>query len=117
MLYSEEPLYKNTDKSSQYIDYKKVYHDIVSTTYADVYWKGTPSYYQRIKLENGLCSNIFPDLVVVPKSTKAVAYIVKISRQYNVPLSVRSGGHSYICAKLHSLLIQVTIKEQIRQLL
>ena len=110
MLYSEDPSYKNSYNSLQYIDYKKISHDIISKTDADVYWRGSPAYNRRRKVENGLCSNIFPDLVVVPKSTKAVAYIVKISRQYNVPLSVRSGGHSYICANLKSSGIHIDLR-------
>ena len=43
----------------------------------------------------------------MPKSTEDVANIVKISRRYKVPLSVRSGGHSYICANIKNEGIQI----------
>ena len=90
------------EKSSHYNkpDYKKIYHDIKSITGSEVYLKGSYAYNQKRIVENGLCNNRFPDLVVVPKSTKDVAWIVKISKKYNIPLSVRSGGHSYICANI-----------------
>ena len=101
ILCSEESSHlRNNGKSLRYVDYKEVYHDIIRLTKSDVYWKGSPTYNKRRRTENGLCNNIFPDLMVVPKSTKDVASIVKISRRYNVPLSVRSGGHSYICASI-----------------
>ena len=88
------------DKSLDSIDYTMVYNDIRFLTKSEVYSKGTPGYNKRRILENGLCNNVYPDLIVVPKSTNDVASIVKISRKYKVPLSVRSGGHSYICASI-----------------
>ena len=95
-LNSEKSLLLTTKKSV--VDYKTIYHELKGLTSSDVYWKGTPIYNKRRILENGLCKYIFPDLIVVPKSTKDVASIVKISRKYSVPLSVRSGGHSYLCS-------------------
>ena len=61
---------------------------------ANVYHKGSIKYNKRRIVHNALCKTMFPDLVVVPKSTIDVSTIIKISRYYGVPLSVRSGGHS-----------------------
>lgn len=80
------PLYRNISKA------------IRSTTKASVYHKGSPIYEENRNVLNGLCANIFPELVVVPKSSEDVSKIVVISRYYQVPISVRSGGHSFICA-------------------
>ena len=77
--------------------YRDISKLIRSTSTASVYHKGSPYYEKRRKVKNGLCANIYPDLVVVPKSTIDVSKIVKISRHYQVPISVRSGGHSFIC--------------------
>ena len=89
------------------IDYEIVYREIKSYTYSDVYQKGSRNYKRRKRTQNGWCSHISPDLIVVPKSTEDVANIVKISRRYKVPLSVRSGGHSYICANIKNEGIQI----------
>ena len=82
--------------------YKKVIYMNISAyirskTGADIHLKGSLTYEKRRKVSNGLCQDIFPDLLVVPKSTKDVSEIVKISRQYNVSISIRSGGHSFKC--------------------
>ena len=81
-------------------DYKEVAQVLKTSTYADVYMKGSPMYEKRRKLKNGMCKYIFPDLVVVPKSTEDVSNIVKTAYHYHIPISVRSGGHSYICQSI-----------------
>ena len=93
--------------STNHIDYENVYREIKSYTYSDVYQKGSKNYKRRKRTQNGWCSHISPDLIVVPKSTEDVANIVKISRRYKAPLSVRSGGHSYICANIKNEGIQI----------
>lgn len=80
--------------------YKHISDVIRSKTRAYVHLKGSPIYEKRRKVSNGLCVNIYPDVVVVPKSTKDVSEIVKISRHYQVPISVRSGGHSFLCQSI-----------------
>ena len=75
-------------------------NNIRLTTRADVHVKGSSSYEIRRKVSNGLCQSIFPDLVVVPKSTDDVSKIVQIARRYNVSISIRSGGHSFICTSI-----------------
>ena len=96
--------------SNHLIDYLSVYKSIRHLTKADVYRKGSYGYSKRKSMENGLCANISPDLIVVPKSTIDVANIVKISRQYNASLSVRSGGHSYICANIKHYGIHIDLR-------
>ena len=49
------------------------------------------------KVENGACNGIIPFLIVRPRNTKDVAVAVKVSRMFDLPISVRSGGHSYTC--------------------
>ena len=36
----------------------------------------------------------------MPKSTEDVSEIVKITNEFNVSISVRSGGHSYTCTSI-----------------
>ena len=79
-------------------DYNKMARLLHSITNSNVYTKGSPSYNRKRKVHNGLCNNIFPDLIVEPKTTYDVSQIVKIARSNNVPISVRSGGHSYVCS-------------------
>ena len=83
-----------SDKSSLYNEISSV---IKSKTSAGVYLKGSFIYNKRRQVRNGACNNIYPDLVAVPKSTKDVSKLVSIARLYNVSISIRSGGHSYVC--------------------
>ena len=78
-------------------DYKEIAKVIKATTHANAYLKGAPMYEKKREVKNGLCWYMRPDVVVVPKSTEDVSKIIKICRHYKVPISVRSGGHSYIC--------------------
>ena len=101
VLQSEKSSLTRIDKkTSHFVDYKRIYKEIHYLTHSEVYWKGTSRYNRRRILENGLCNNMLPDLIVVPKSTNDVTSIVRISRKHNATLSVRSGGHSYICASI-----------------
>ena len=91
--------------------YQLVAKVIRTTTQASVHLKGgspfassssSSEYEERRQVHNGLCNNMFPDLIVVPQSTQDVSTIVKISRRFQVPISVRSGGHSYVCQSIKS---------------
>lgn len=62
-----------------------------------VHIKGSVGYEKRRLIHNGLCTHLYPDLIVVPKSTEDVAAIVKTANKYKTGLSVRSGGHSFTC--------------------
>ena len=78
-------------------DYGEVAKVIKASTFANVYMKGSSMYEKRRVLKNGMCMNIYPDMVVVPKSTEDVSQIIKAASHYHIPISVRSGGHSYTC--------------------
>ena len=90
--------------------FKKIYYELKTRTNSGVYWRGSPVYNQRRIMENGLCNNMFPELIVAPKSTEDVATIVKISRKYKIPISVRSGGHSYHCASIKPFGIHIDMR-------
>ena len=70
---------------------------IRSQTKSYVYLKGKNFYERRPKVKYGLCKYIFPDIVVAPKSTLDVSQIIEITRDFDVPIGVRSGGHSILC--------------------
>ena len=59
--------------------------------------KGSINYEKRRLIHNGLCTKIYPDIIVVPESTNDVSAIVKITNKHKVAISIRSGGHSYTC--------------------
>ena len=65
-----------------------------------VFPRGTYGYEKRRIVHNGLCAHIFPDIIVTPHTTEDVSAIVKIARQYNQVISIRSGGHSFTCTSL-----------------
>ena len=80
--------------------YTKVANAIRTTTFANVYRKGSTMYEMKREVKNGLCRFMRPNLIAVPKSTQDVSKIVKIARYYHIPISVRSGGHSFICQSI-----------------
>ena len=80
--------------------YKHISKVLRKETNAYVYLRGSPYYEKRRKVKNGLCKYIFPDMVVAPKSSEDVSIIVKTARKFNVPISVRSGGHSFLCQSI-----------------
>ena len=80
--------------------YKQISNVLRKETSAFVYLRGSPYYEKRRKVKNGLCKYIFPDMVVAPKSSEDVSIIVKTARNFNVPISVRSGGHSFLCQSI-----------------
>ena len=65
-----------------------------------IFIKGTLEYEKRRLVHNALCESVYPDLIASPKSTKDVSNILKITDSYDVPISVRSGGHSYTCTSI-----------------
>ena len=78
----------------------KQIEELKRTVEGSVFVKGTLDYEKRRLVHNALCEKIFPDLIVVPKSTYDVSNILKVSSKYNIPISVRSGGHSYTCTSI-----------------
>ena len=96
----------NTVTTSYYnattINHRDIIHKLKYLTNANVYVKGSHLYDTKRRIHNGLCDNLFPDVIVEPKSTYDVSEIIKIARNVNVPISVRSGGHSYICGSIRN---------------
>ena len=89
----------NVTHSHSY-DYNQIAKILRSTSNSSIYSKRSHLYNSKRKVHNGLCDNIFPDLIVEPKSTYDVSQIVKLSREINVSISIRSGGNSYVCSSL-----------------
>lgn len=54
------------------------------------------------KVQNGACNKLVPLLVIRPLNTRDVATAVRVSRRFGLPISVRSGGHSYTCTNMKS---------------
>lgn len=48
-------------------------------------------------LHNPDCAGLVPDVVVRPASSSDVSKAILTAKKFGVPLSVRSGGHSYTC--------------------
>ena len=88
--------------NTTYVNYSEIIKSLEHSTNANVYVKGSHLYNTKRRIHNGLCDNLFPDVIVEPKSTYDVSEIVKIARRVNVPISVRSGGHSYICGSIRN---------------
>ncbi|XP_059083235.1 uncharacterized protein LOC131880586 [Tigriopus californicus] len=57
--------------------------------------------YHKFRLgHTGTCKFAFPKLVARPRTSADVAFGVMLARSENISLSVRSGGHGYLCQHL-----------------
>ena len=74
-----------------------LYKALRTSIKGQVFAKGTYAYEAHRLVHNGGCRHIYPAYVVRPESTEDVSAIVKVATEWGVPLSVRSGGHSYQC--------------------
>ena len=80
---------------------KLLSHLIKSSTNSKVISKNSKEEFDKAReVHNGLCKNIVPSVIVMPTSTNDVSKVIKIVRKFNVPISIRSGGHSYICSNI-----------------
>ena len=79
---------------------KLLSHLIKLSTDSKVITKTSSEFNNARVVHNGLCNNIVPDVIVIPTSTNDVSTIVKIVRHFDIPISIRSGGHSYICSNI-----------------
>jgi FAD/FMN-containing dehydrogenase len=59
----------------------------------EVVWPGHPRYEQARKVWNGLADR-HPALIVRPADSADVSLAVRFAREYDLPLAIRSGGHS-----------------------
>ena len=87
-----------TDWNSPENYHQKVAKIIRYETSANIHFPGTEEYTRR-RVRDGICTNIFPDMIVVPRSDEDVSKIVQISNIVGVPISVTSEGHSYNLCK------------------
>ena len=78
----------------------KYVEDLKKYLNGSIFAKGSLEYEKRRLVHNALCDTIYPDLIALPKSTLDVSTILKITNQHDVPISVRSGGHSYTCTSI-----------------
>ena len=78
--------------------HNKIAQIIEYETSAEVHLPGTHEY-QRRRVRNGTCSDIHPDMIVVPRVDEDVSKIVQISTIVGVPISVTSEGRSYNLCK------------------
>ena len=67
-----------------------------------VYQPGTKGYNAKRKVHNGLCVHMKPSLIAVPKTTKDVSALVRVANLFKMDISVRSGGHSYVCTSIRN---------------
>ena len=80
---------------------KLLSHLIKSSTNSKVISKNSKEEFDKAReVHNGLCNDIVPNVIVMPTSTNDVSKVIKIVRNFNVPISIRSGGHSYICSNI-----------------
>ena len=79
---------------------KELAKSISKMTKTKVYLPGSRGYETRRRVNNGLCSDVRPALIAVPKTSKHVSDLVRIAKYFGRPISVRSGGHSYTCTSI-----------------
>ena len=65
--------------------------------YGNAYARGTYEYEHRRPVHNGACKHIFPAIIAVPHNTEDVSLAVQTAVIHGLPVSFRSGGHSFIC--------------------
>jgi hypothetical protein len=81
--------------------YRQISYEIRSETNAYVHLKGSTFLLKETKRQKWTLQIYFAKVFVVPKSNKDVAEIIKICRRYQVSISVRSGGHSFLCQSIN----------------
>ena len=62
-----------------------------------VYPIHTYPYEKYRKVKNGACNVLYPLIIIRPVSTKDVAIGIQVATSMHLPVSVRSGGHGYLC--------------------
>ena len=78
--------------------------------YGNAYAKGTPEYELRRPVHNGACRHIYPSIIAVPHNTEDVSLAVKAAVQYGLPVSFRSGGHSFICQGIRQDALHIDVR-------
>ena len=76
----------------------------------DAYHQGERMFDVYRLTKNGECNHIKPWAIVRPKDTQDVSTVIKVVRKLNLPISVRSGGHSYICQSTRAGTVQIDLR-------
>lgn len=84
--------------------------DLDKAMYGNAYVRGTAEYEHRRPVHNGACRNIYPAIVAVPHSTEDVSLAVKTAVQHGLPVSFRSGGHSFICQGIRHGALHIDVR-------
>lgn len=101
LLYSSNILTPNLNQKVEIESrIKLVSHLIKFSTNSRVLLRNSREFNSARVVHNGLCKNIIPNIIVIPTSTKDVSRIVRVVRIFKIPISIRSGGHSYICSNI-----------------
>ena len=90
--------HRSTKSYYKHTSINKFGQELIRQLEGEVFAKESIGYEKRRLVHNGLCTHIYPDWIVVPESTEDVATVVTLTNKYNVPISVRSGGHSFTCS-------------------
>jgi hypothetical protein len=83
--------------NSTEIDVLKFAQRLRNRISGDVYLRGSPEYETARPVHNGACRDIYPLMIVRPKTTEDVSVTVQVTVSSGLELSVRSGGHSFQC--------------------
>lgn len=65
-----------------------------------IFVPGEIGYHKFRRGHTGTCKFAFPKLVTRPRNASDVAFVVMLAKAENISLSVRSGGHGYLCQHL-----------------
>merc|ERR1712110_11103 len=76
----------------------------------EVLVKGDSDYESRRLVMNAACTDE-PAVIVRPTSEEDVSVIVKAAKDANMPISVRSGGHSYTCTNIKQDSVHIDMRE------
>lgn len=74
-----------------------------------VFLPGSQDYEERRKVINAACT-ARPAVIVVPNTPEDVSLILKAATGAGIPISVRSGGHSYICSSIKEGSVQIDMR-------
>lgn len=90
-------------------------HALETRLTGEVVWPGHPGYEQARKVWNGAVDR-HPALIVRPADSADVALAVTFSREYDLPLAIRSGGHGIAGHGTidHGLVVDLSSMHQLR---
>jgi len=90
---------------------QNIVNELKALVKGKVYIRGSYGYEKRRPVHNGACRHIYPSIIVVPLSTEDVSHAVKTAVKYNLPVSFRSGGHSFICQGIRQDALHIDVRQ------